>query len=491
MKKGMCLLMACVLLLGLCACGQKPAEPETAEWTRQGYFGDEDGNMLSVTWMDDIDVPGWYVGVMIGDFWGGNTMAQEGKTLRGDMNALDESAEPYIVTVSEEGEDGLLLQIEGGESYHFTPMELPEAKIFVTVNTEGLGNIAYTEGENTPEVDPERPYQSAVINLAEPAAHTFLAWPHAGYVFVKWTKNGEDFSTEPQITLPLDESVDLVAVFEEDPDWQNPVMNFVGDYQSGRAHAKVECMGYDEAWITIEWGSSASELTRWLLSGKLDTETLTIRYEGANKANLVYDENGEVQSEENVYEDGTGTIAFHEDGGFTWHEDQAEGRDDMVFEWLPVMTANEIGLANPWREVTEAEAKELCIKSFAAPEGAENVTWSVLDAAADASGIPGALVQLSFDLDGNHFTAREQMTGEEAVDASGMYFTWTVEREAAMKNWADGSMTAHLYRAVGESEYADLCTWYDVEAGVSYSLGVTAEDLDGFDILAVADAMAD
>ena len=491
MKKGMCLLLACVMLLGLCACGQKTAEPEAAEWTRQGYFTDEDGNVLSVTWMDDIDVPGWYVGVMIGDFWGGNTVTREGRTLRGDMNALDEGAEPYIVTVSEEGEDGLLLQVEGGESYHFTPMDLPEAKIFVTVNTEGMGNIAYTEGEGTPEVDPEYPYQSAVIHLAEPTTHSFLAWPQTGNVFVKWTKNGEDFSTEPQITLPLDESVDLVAVFAEDPAWQNPVMNFIGEYQSGRARARVECQGNDEARITVEWASSASELTRWLLAGKLDTETLTVAYEGANKANLVYDENGEVQSAENVYEDGSGTVVFHADGSFTWHEDQAEGRDDMVFVWLPVMTANEIGLANPWREVTEDEAKELCIESFAAPEGAENVSWLVLDAAADPSGIPGALVQLSFDLDGNHFTAREQMTGDEAVDASGMYYSWTAEREAQMKNWADGSMTAQLYRAAGEKEYADLCTWYNVETGVSYSLGVTAADLDGFDILAVADAMAD
>ena len=77
------------------------------------------------------------------------------------------------------------------------------------------------------------------------------------------------------------------------------------------------------------------------------------------KDKYLYDENGEVQSEETVYEDGTGTIVFHEDGSFTWHEDQAEGRDDMVFEWLPVMTANEIGLANPWREVAEDEAKDI------------------------------------------------------------------------------------------------------------------------------------
>ena len=37
-----------------------------------------------------------------------------------------------------------------------------------------------------------------------------------------------------------------------------------------------------------------------------------------------------------MYEDGTGTIVFGEDGSFTWHEDQSEYGTDMVFEWLPV-----------------------------------------------------------------------------------------------------------------------------------------------------------
>ena len=334
MKKGMCLLMACVLLLGLCACGQKPAEPETAEWTRQGYFGDEDGNRLSVTWMDDIDVPGWYVGVMIGDFWGGNTMAQEGKTLRGDMNALDESAEPYIVTVSEEGEDGLLLTMDGGESYHFKPYDMPEATIVVTINTEGWGYIAYAEGEEAPEIDPEYPSQSAYIGLAEPAKHTFIAQPQVGNLFVKWTKNGEDFSTEPQITLLLDESAEYIAVFEEDPDWQNPVMNFIGVYQCDRARANVECSGYDEAWISIEWASSASEMTNWVISGRLDTDTRSITYDGCSKTNFVYDNSGEVVSDDSEYEDIPGVITFNDDGSFTWHRNLPEGGEDMVFEWV-------------------------------------------------------------------------------------------------------------------------------------------------------------
>ena len=272
-----------------------------------------------------------------------------------------------------------------------------DISITVSINTQGSGNIAFAEGETAPEIDPESPCQSAWINLTEPAVHTLLAWANPGQRFVKWTRNGEDFSTEPQITLLLDESADYIAVFAEDGDWQNPVMNFVGDYQSGRAHANVACSGYTDAIITIEWGSSAWELARWIIFGTLDTDTLAISYIGCQKTIVTYDDNGEVKSEEPEYEDGTGTITFLEDGSFVWHEDQSAYGEDMVFEWVPVMAGDAVGLANPWREVTPEESKALCIKSFDAPEGAENVVWTVMDAAADPSGVPGALIQLSFD----------------------------------------------------------------------------------------------
>ena len=155
-------------------------------------------------------------------------------------------------------------------------------------------------------------------------------------MFVKWTKNGEDFSTEPVITVLLDESAEFVAVFEEDSDWQNPVMNFIGEYQSDRAHALVECFDKQDAWITIEWGSSAWELARWDIVGTLDLDTLTIEYSGVTKSIVTYDDNGEVKSQDPEYEDGTGTITFNDDGTFTWHEDQSEYGVDMVFEWVPV-----------------------------------------------------------------------------------------------------------------------------------------------------------
>ena len=339
MKKIISFLLAISMLFALAACGAaKPAEPEIKDWSRAGYFTDENDNMLSVTWMEDVDEPGWYVGVMIGELMAGGTLPQEGNTLRGDLSTWEDGAELVTVTVSEEGEDGLLLKIEGGESYHFKPYDMPEATIVVNVSTEGMGNIDWAEGDKAPQIDPEYPYQSAYIGLAEPKEHTFVAWPQAGSVFVKWTKNGEDFSTEPQITVLLDESADYVAVFEEDPDWQNPVMNFVGNYQCDRAHALVECFGYDEAWITIEWGGSAWEFARWIIVGRLDPDTLTIAYEGCNKSVVTVSDSGE-ESAEDVYVDGTGTVTFHDDGTFTWHEDQSEYGVDMLFEWVPVTPA--------------------------------------------------------------------------------------------------------------------------------------------------------
>jgi len=349
MKKWICTLLCVLMLLSLCACGgakpantnEAPAQTEqaAAEWTREGYFADENENMLSVTWMEDIDEPGWYVGCMLGedfveDSWGG-TLPQEGNSLHGTLTSSGSKGD-LTVTVSEEGEDGLLLTVEGGETYHFSSMGDMTASIMVTINTDGFGMIGYEEGETVPELDPEWPYQSAQVNLGEPETYTFAAAPEAGNVFVKWTKNGEDFSTEPVITVLLDESADFVAVFAEDPDWQNPVMNFIGEYQSGRAHALVECFGNEEAWITIEWGGSAWELARWDIVGKLNTETLTIEYSGVTKSIVTYDDSGEIVSQEPEYEDGSGTITFHDDGTFTWHEDQSEYGEDMVFEWIPV-----------------------------------------------------------------------------------------------------------------------------------------------------------
>ncbi len=150
----------------------------------------------------------------------------------------------------------------------------------------------------------------------------------------------------------------------------------------------------------------------------------------------------------------------------------------------PSQQVNEnVQIANPWRDITEAEAMKLFPGSFRVPSGAENVMWSVMETWSET------LVQLSFDLNGESFTAREQVTKDKNADISGMYYDWTQKDEITLKNWADGKMKGTYYRFVGDDEWADLCTWYDAEKGISYSVSVTSKDLDGFDLQAIAEAL--
>ena len=50
-------------------------------------------------------------------------------------------------------------------------------------------------------------------------------------------------------------------------------------------------------------------------------------------------------------------------------------------------------------------------------------------------------------------------------------------------------MAGQSYRAITDTEYIDLITWYDVEIGIAYALTVSDADLDGFDIQAIAEQM--
>ncbi|GEM_PF-905950 len=329
MKKLICLILTVCLT---CTCLLCSALSEAQAWTRQGYFQDENGNTLLVDLSETEGYEGWSVSLTLEEETLGWILKQEGSTLKGNLRGWDETAEPFMVTVSEEGDDDLKLETEDGREYHFKAYELPEISFTVTLLTEGWGEIAYTEGENRPEFDPDYPVQSAYIGLTEPAVYTFAALPHAGNLFEKWTKNGEDYSTEPQITVLVDESAEYTAVFSEDPDWNNPVMSYMGEYQSDRANAVVECFSYDEAWITIDWASSASEVTRWIIDGRLDTETMTVTYENGSKVNLVYDEEGNIVNEEYEYTDGTGVITFLSVKMFTWTDHQSESGEVMPFK---------------------------------------------------------------------------------------------------------------------------------------------------------------
>lgn len=332
MKKIISLLLCLLLVFGLAACSS--SKQEEFNWTREGTFQDENGNYLMIYLSEDIDHPGWSVGLYTEEeTHGWFLMPGEGNTLHGNLVPDYEEGE-FIVTVSEEGEDGVMVEVEGGETYHFVPMDMPDATIFVSINTEGMGSIDYAEGEEAPEHDEEYPFQSAQINIAEPATYTILATPSMGWKFVKWTKNGEDLSTEALLTLELAESADLIAVFEMDEDWVNPLAFLEGDFVCDRANANVSVTDED-VFVTIDWANSATEVARWDIIGQVDPDTLELAFEYCTKRNLVFNDAGEITDETTEYENGTGTIVFHEDGsGFTWSDDQS-GYTDLAFERLP------------------------------------------------------------------------------------------------------------------------------------------------------------
>ncbi len=193
-----------------------PTDTE-AEWTRTGYFEDENENLLSVTWSDIEGYEGWMVGCVLGEDWYGNVIQAAGNTLRGDLVPDYEEGE-FIVTVSEEGEDGLALATADGDIYHFVPKEMEEATISVSFDTEGMGSFLYAEGESTAWNDDGFPFSFAQFNINEPEVYTFKAQAWDGCNFIKWTKDGMDYSTEEQITVVLDESAGYTAVF----DWGIP-----------------------------------------------------------------------------------------------------------------------------------------------------------------------------------------------------------------------------------------------------------------------------
>lgn len=225
MKRIMTMLLIACLLLSVCACAEAAG---SFSWTREGTFADENGDFLSVIASDDGSNPGWYVGCVLGEDMYGAIIQQEGETLHGN---IDTEGGEFIVTIAEDG-DGLLMTLENGETYHFAQMEIQEAALVVTVNTEGFGQIAYAEGSEAPVFDDEYPSQSAYLGLQEPGTYTFAAKADEGYRFVKWTRDGETFATDEQITVELTESADYVAVFMVD----NP---YAGEAVSDIASAKT------------------------------------------------------------------------------------------------------------------------------------------------------------------------------------------------------------------------------------------------------------
>ncbi len=103
---------------------------------------------------------------------------------------------------------------ESGEVVYDGPSELPEDGIMITVNTDGMGQITSAEEGNPIAFSDEYPIQSSQVTVTPSTNLVLAAQADEGWKFVKWNLNGEEYSTDEQITITVTEPGEYTAVFE-------------------------------------------------------------------------------------------------------------------------------------------------------------------------------------------------------------------------------------------------------------------------------------
>ena len=137
-----------------------------------------------------------------------------------------------------------------------------------------------------------------------------------------------------------------------------------------------------------------------------------------------------------------------------------------------------VGMANPWVDLTEDELTQASGVTFGVPEGAENVIYRWCESE--------SLAEMQFTLDGDEFCARIKPSALEEgqlENISGMYFEWENEEEVTVGESCRGTIGQ---AQTGTEDFVELVQWYDVVPGLMYSLSVYTTELDGLDLVAVA-----
>ena len=114
---------------------------------------------------------------------------------------------------------------------------------------------------------------------------------------------------------------------------QNPAMNFAGTYAYGRCAILVEPQGDNNVTFLVTWGSSASEHSEWTMSGKFDTHTLTAAYTDGVRKDVVFKEDGTVDKETVIYENGKGTFVFRDNGTMSWVDEEEQAAEGITFTY--------------------------------------------------------------------------------------------------------------------------------------------------------------
>ena len=112
-----------------------------------------------------------------------------------------------------------------------------------------------------------------------------------------------------------------------------PEAAFEGVWGSGRATLTIESLD-DVIYCTVFWGSSAWEVSRWEYAGCVydaQNDCLVSNADGV-LTNLTYGEDGEIASEEQVYDNGEAVFRIDDEGYLLWEDKVENAAEGMRFE---------------------------------------------------------------------------------------------------------------------------------------------------------------
>ena len=124
----------------------------------------------------------------------------------------------------------------------------------------------------------------------------------------------------------LKEDAGAEMLFEKDT-------QFEGLWECDRATMLIveEDDGYR---VHIEWGSSAWELTEWNYACFLKSNGFLISTPFGQREDVVYNDGGEEESRETIYDDDTGYFSKTTDGRVIWVSEKETFDQEMIFEWV-------------------------------------------------------------------------------------------------------------------------------------------------------------
>ena len=113
--------------------------------------------------------------------------------------------------------------------------------------------------------------------------------------------------------------------------FQNPAVNFAGNYYNNRTTLFVEADGTDNAKLTIVLAEDTKSRTVLNIDAKFNGDTNSIEYTNGTKKTVALDKDGNTVTEKEIYNNGTGKFVFGEKEA-VWN-DTTEKITDMVFKF--------------------------------------------------------------------------------------------------------------------------------------------------------------